>query len=227
LSTEYTVAAVENYGYGRSDRTRRARTIGNIVEETRLALRECGITPPYALYYAHAYPEEVAAIVGLDTAVPGERAQVGPRKISTYQVLRALGVVRLALLFKPDMAGNATPDYLAIGRRMIRMMAGWNYKNSSLCDETANYARNVPRLHDDRYSTMIPITMIVSKTSVEQAAREIPGPDWVPMHADMIAGNTDGEFVLSEGTHYIHWINARRIAEIIKETIERKQTGTE
>jgi hypothetical protein len=73
LSMDFTVAAVEYYGYGWSDRTNKPRTNQSMIEETRHALMKAGILPPYvlvphsisglyALYYANIYPEEVEAI---------------------------------------------------------------------------------------------------------------------------------------------------------------------
>ena len=236
LSIDFTVAAIENYGYGWSDRTNKQRTNQNIVEETRLALKKVGILPPYilvphsisglyALYYTKIYPEEVSAIIGLDTSVPDQFAYTKSRKLSFYPVLRVLGIVRIALLLKPNIVGHNFPDYSDANRQMIRMMACWNLENKSLRNESADFIQNIQQLEDDIYPTTIPVSMILSKTSVEEISKGMPGFDWKRAHKDIIAGNKDGKIIILEGDHYIHWKNSKRIAAIIRETIQRKYTS--
>lgn len=81
LSDQYQIAVVEKFGYGFSDVVDKSRDIDSILEDTRTALKEAGLTAPYvlcphsmsgleALYWAQKYPDEVSAIIGLDMAVP-------------------------------------------------------------------------------------------------------------------------------------------------------------
>ncbi|PNV65886.1 alpha/beta hydrolase [Rubneribacter badeniensis] len=81
LSDQYQIAVVEKFGYGFSDAVDKSRDIDSILEDTRAALKEAGLTAPYvlcphsmsgleALYWAQKYPDEVSAIIGLDMAVP-------------------------------------------------------------------------------------------------------------------------------------------------------------
>ncbi len=81
LSDEYRIAVVERAGYGWSEIGDTPRDIDTVLAETRLALQLAGESPPYvlfphsmagleALYWANRYPDEVAAIVGLDPALP-------------------------------------------------------------------------------------------------------------------------------------------------------------
>ena len=80
LAKNHKVIIVEYFGYGFSDDTNKERTIENIVEELRCALKKVSnnqeyILMPhsmsglYSLYYAIQYPEEVKAIIGLDMTV--------------------------------------------------------------------------------------------------------------------------------------------------------------
>lgn len=80
LAQNNRVIIVEYFGYGFSDDTYKDRTIQNIVEETRTALKQVcseenyilmphSISGIYSLYWAIQYPEEVKAIVGLDMTV--------------------------------------------------------------------------------------------------------------------------------------------------------------
>jgi pimeloyl-ACP methyl ester carboxylesterase len=237
LSMDFTVAAVEYYGYGWSDRTDKPRTNQSMIEETRRALQKAGILPPYvlvphsisglyALYYANIYPEEVEAIIGLDTSVP-EASEFAPKRQSYILpgLLRVMGLARIALLVRPNLIGNDTPDFSDTDRRMMRMMACWNYMNTSQRSESVHLLENVQQLEGTKYPTTIPVSLILSKTSIEQLARLMPGLDWEKAHGDLIVGNKDGRIIVLEGDHYIHWNNSRRVAAIIKETIRRKNTA--
>ena len=75
------IAVVEKFGYGFSDRTNKSRDIGTLLENTRAALAQAGLEPPYilcphsmsgleAVYWAQQYPDEVQAIIGLDMSTP-------------------------------------------------------------------------------------------------------------------------------------------------------------
>ncbi len=81
LSGDYRVAIIEKFGYGYSDVSGISRDVATMVEEDRRALAEAGESAPYvlmphsmsvleAIYWACTYPNEVAAIIGLDMAVP-------------------------------------------------------------------------------------------------------------------------------------------------------------
>ena len=81
MSDEYQIAVVEKAGYGFSDITNMSRDIDTILFETRTALKEANINPPYilfphsmsateAFYWVQCYPDEIKAIIGLDPALP-------------------------------------------------------------------------------------------------------------------------------------------------------------
>lgn len=74
LSKNNQVVVVEYFGYGWSELTDKERTVENIVEEIRTALKKSNIQGPYimmphsvsgiySMYYANAYKEEVKAII--------------------------------------------------------------------------------------------------------------------------------------------------------------------
>jgi len=78
LSQNHTMCAIEFFGYGLSDATDRPHTNENYVQEIREVLKLAGLMPPYVLmpyasagiyceYYVATYPEEVEALVLLDT----------------------------------------------------------------------------------------------------------------------------------------------------------------
>ncbi len=80
LKKDFKVVVVEPFGYGFSEETSKERTVENIIDETRKALKKAKIRGPYILmphsisgvyaqYYASTYPDEVDAIIMLDTTL--------------------------------------------------------------------------------------------------------------------------------------------------------------
>ena len=81
LYDEYQIAVIEKAGYGYSEITNVSRDIDTILFETRTVLKEANIEPPYilfphsmsgieALYWVQCFPEEILAIIGIDSAFP-------------------------------------------------------------------------------------------------------------------------------------------------------------
>lgn len=81
LSGEYRIAVVEKAGYGLSGAAKTKRTVENLVNESRAALKALGIEPPYilaphsysgfeAIWWANTYPDEVKAVLGIDMGLP-------------------------------------------------------------------------------------------------------------------------------------------------------------
>ena len=81
MSHKYRIAVVEKAGYGFSSSAKTERTVENIAEESREALRLAGVHPPYvlaphsysgleAVWWANNYPDEVKAILSIDMGIP-------------------------------------------------------------------------------------------------------------------------------------------------------------
>lgn len=81
MSDKYRIAVIEKAGYGLSSAAETERTVENLVEESRAALTLLGINPPYvlaphsysgfeAIWWANTYPDEVAAVLGVDMGFP-------------------------------------------------------------------------------------------------------------------------------------------------------------
>ena len=81
MSDKYRIAVVEKAGYGLSGQALTPRTVQNLVEESRTALKNLHLEPPYilaphsysgfeAIWWANTYPEEVKAVLGIDMGFP-------------------------------------------------------------------------------------------------------------------------------------------------------------
>lgn len=110
LSDDYRTVVVERAGYGWSEDSGGAsRDIETVLAETRRALELAGESPPYvllphsmsgleALHWANRYPEEVAAIIGLDPATPPIYEILPPPRLQLALVgfTARTGLLRLA-----------------------------------------------------------------------------------------------------------------------------------
>jgi pimeloyl-ACP methyl ester carboxylesterase len=233
LKPDFTVTVVECFGYGWSDWTDRPRTNENVVEETRLALREAGVLPPYivvphslsgiyTLYWINVHPEEISAVVALDITVSAQFRYIHPRGLYTaVSVARSVGVVRLALLVDPGLAAYSVPAYSEAQRQTVRRMASWNYFNKVVLNEIYWAPLNLREVQGDRFPEPVPISMILSKDSAQQLGKVMSGMDWVKAHQDLVAGNSKGKIYLVDGGHNVQWLNSERIAEVVRETVLR------
>lgn len=81
MSADYRISVVEKAGYGSSGKATTKRSVDNLVNESRAALKAAGIQPPYvlvphsysgfeAIWWANTFPDEVAAVLGLDMGFP-------------------------------------------------------------------------------------------------------------------------------------------------------------
>ena len=81
MSADYRISVVEKAGYGASGKATTKRSVDNLVNESRAALKAAGIQPPYvlvphsysgfeAIWWANTFPDEVAAVLGLDMGFP-------------------------------------------------------------------------------------------------------------------------------------------------------------
>ena len=116
LAKDHKVVVVESFGYGWSDITEKERTVENIVEEIRTALKKANIEGPYILmphsisgiysmYYANKYPKEVKAIIGNDPTFPKVWEYFGEPtpKMPTYMSYMApMGIARLGTYVLPN-----------------------------------------------------------------------------------------------------------------------------
>jgi hypothetical protein len=81
MTDKYQITVLERAGYGFSEISDVSRDIETVLFETRMALKEANINPPYilffhsmsaieAFYWVQSYPDEVKALIGLDPGLP-------------------------------------------------------------------------------------------------------------------------------------------------------------
>jgi pimeloyl-ACP methyl ester carboxylesterase len=153
LSDTYKIAVVEKSGYGMSESTDTERTVENMVNESREALRLAGINPPYvlaahsysgfeAIYWANAYSDEVKAVLSIDMGLPDTAAEMGramseekrrainEKTKKLYSKIQKRGFfARLVKKFSVDATGMISSDNLNDEEK--KLYADLFYKNIS------------------------------------------------------------------------------------------------
>ena len=220
------VVVVEPFGYGWSDITKKERTVENIVEEIRVALKKSDIKGPYILmphsisgiysmYFANKYPEEVKGIVGIDPTLPqaleyfGEDAPTMPKYLS---YLAPTGIARLALYITPDgflpIADDGT--YSKKNLKMTKALSAWKSYNKNVVAEANELKENIEKTVGMKFPSNIPTLFFTTK---EEKVTE-DGKNNVSFYKTQLTDSPASKIVILEGHHYLHWT---RYKEMTKE----------
>jgi pimeloyl-ACP methyl ester carboxylesterase len=221
---DYNVLVVEGFGYGYSDMDARPRTVQNITAELHDVLAKLDAPKPYILVghsiagfytlsYAHRYPREVYAVVGIDSTVPAsETESAGTSGMSlgaVGTVLRTSGLVRVAFTLAPGLAEPAGGAFTAEERARIRAMSMWNFGNAAVADETNRMGSNAAALRGVTYPDRLPVLEFLSSDSAATL------PDWVGQHEAQLRTVRVHEIVVLDGGHYLHWTQSKAMADKI------------
>lgn len=223
LEDHHRVIILEYLGYGYSDDTKRPRTVEHLTEEIHMALGMLRVDEPYVLmphsisgiyshYYAATYPESVAAVIGIDSAVPlqlvGETIPKSSIKESLVRfsgVLRVLSWMGSKALTPEDMAeGYTATDLKHYSDQLI-----YTFNNTAQRDEMDRYEENGQKALDVKISSSIPMLFFIVP-EVHQSPEK-----WKSDHEETAATQTHGRVIMLQGTHYLH----RTAVEAIKKEI--------
>jgi pimeloyl-ACP methyl ester carboxylesterase len=224
LSNDYRVAVVERAGYGWSDVTASSRDLDTVLHETRTALQRAGENPPYvlfphslagleALYWANRYPDEIAAVIGLDPLVPGyiERSEEVASLSRVETVLARTGLIR------------SGPDVFA--RNFPAMVKGHLTEREAEVAETIFLRRTHTRNMWDEVRALFENALRVAK----QGKPNLPvhvflSDEGSEIWKDSVAAHaraTGGEVILLDAGHYVHLDRPELIAESSRALIEQ------
>jgi pimeloyl-ACP methyl ester carboxylesterase len=216
----FDVVVVEGFGYGYSDLDVGERTVENITAELHEVLAKLQVDEPvilighsvggvYARYYANVYPEEVAAIVGIDpmAATTSSLDEGTPSIVDSVQA--ATGLVRVVTAIAPDLVQPPGTAYTADERRRTAVMTNWNYGNASVSDEWSRIGANSTKAAMHPFATDLPVLEILASDSVTMM------PEWLPNHEAELKGVTTHELHVLEGTHYLHRTQSPALARLI------------
>ncbi|AXI11184.1 alpha/beta hydrolase [Oceanobacillus zhaokaii] len=226
------VVVVEPFGYGWSDITNKERTVENIVEEIRYALKKSDIQGPYILmphsisgiysmYYANTYPDEVQAVVGIDSTLPqalkyfGEEAPTMPEYLS---YLAPTGIARLALYINPEdflpIANDGT--YSEGNLEMTKAISAWKSSNKNVVTEVNEIKNNIDKTVDMKFASNMPVLFFTTK---EDRISE-DGKNLVTFYETQLTNSPSSKIVTLEGHHYLHWTRYKEMSKEVNEFIE-------
>ncbi|MFI7584385.1 alpha/beta fold hydrolase [Kocuria sp. M1N1S27] len=233
----YRVVVVEGFGYGYADMTGPERTVENVSQELHSALEAAGVEAPYVLGghslagfyildYVNRYPEEVSAVIGIDTTVPAFAAAQDDAPAAEGGGIRwdrlasSTGLLRWVLLAAPDLALPETTAHTADEREQINRMTIWNFANPAVTDETRRIGDNARRLEDLGFPADLPVLMLLAQDTVDQT------PEWLPSHEKQLQDVEDHELVVLDGGHYLHWTRSPEIAAEITTFLDEHDVAT-
>ncbi len=227
LSREYTVVCVEYFGIGFSGQMKTARTNANIVEETRTALSLAGFKAPYVLmphslsgvyseYYAAKYPEEVSAIIMLDTTSTARQEGKNPPRLvyGIAKLQQACGLTRLTYRLMPP-AQKAENGYTVKEIGDYRLFA-YHVLNDTMIDQSLRTLDSINEVSAMPFPQGIPVLKLISSQSLEKV-----GADYQEKHLARLGSAVQSQTV--EGSHFIYQTGAAEIFNLTKAFLAKIQ----
>jgi pimeloyl-ACP methyl ester carboxylesterase len=212
LAEDYTVVSIEYFGIGFSDETESPRTNENYTEEIRLALSAAGFSAPYILmphsgsgiyseYYAAKYPEEISAIIMIDTTSSAKTEINVPKFVySLGKVQQAIGLARPfnALLVSSTLGINEENGYTQteIGDYTKFMN---HYYNDTIADQLSRLNENIEEVMSLDFPNSIPVLKLVAS---ETAQGKQTGEEYQNAHMERLGANA--EWTVTPGNHYLY-----------------------
>ncbi|MGG4491216.1 alpha/beta hydrolase [Metabacillus idriensis] len=225
------IVVAEPFGYGWSDLTTKKRTVENIVEELRIALKKANIEGPYILmphsvsgiytmYYANKYPEEIKGIIGIDLTLPKafEYFNESPPTLPKYTSFAArTGITRLALSITPDeflpIAHKGT--YSEENVKLTKTISAWKGYNQSVVNEANEIRNNIKKTKDLAFPPTIPVMIF---TPDKKEANE-EGRSNKTFYQTQLRNAAENKLVILEGHHYLHWTRYKELSDHVNEFI--------
>jgi len=220
----FEVIVVEGLGYGYSDMDAPPRTNENISNELHEVLAKLEVRQPYVLAghsiagfymldYVNRYRSEVSAVVGLDATVPkpGDEPVEEPEPgINWLKGLSAIGLVRAVVSVGPGLVDPDSDAYTQDELHRMRTMMIWNLGNRVVEDETARIANNSASLRGVTYPHDLPVLAFVADDKSSRVVEKTSGTQ------NLLQNVNRHQIITLEGNHYLHWTQAKRMAEEIR-----------
>ena len=164
ISKDTTTFVYNRPGYGKSDPVSTPRDGSHVVEELRSLLRSKGLNPPYILvghslgglymqYFARRYPDEIGALILVDSTHPAQLKDKGSPENWSAWVRLAFGVATSPVEKEELNAINTTGERVLslpafTGKPVIVLSASrpMNEK-SELADDANEKRKNIARLY--------------------------------------------------------------------------------
>lgn len=227
LSKEYTVVCVEYFGTGFSDQTDTPRTNENITEETRSALSLAGFKPPYILmphsasgiyneYYAAKYPEEVLAIIMLDTTSTAitETGNLPKFVYGLSMMQQESGLTRISLGLVPP-AQKVENGYTEKEISDYKLFA-YHVLNDTMIDQSLRMLENIQEVQATPFPQDVPVLKLISAQTLEKM-----GEEYQTDHLNRLGAGV--ESIRIDSSHFIYQTNVADIRNATDAFLEKVQ----
>lgn len=225
LEDEFRIVVPEKFGYGFSDIVRKKRSFAANVELYRRALAALGIEGPHilcahsisgleAMLWAQRYPQEVEAIVGLDSTPANFADELRSEELNLRRVIRGklLNLTGLSRLGKPQCLSHLTDEE----KRVIRELCVRNNCNYDIVSEFWD----VPNACEEISRSPLP-----AQPCVHFISQRDPGVAWAEKwrkaHQEYADASVEGKLVQLSCGHYVHDFEYEKIAGEIRELANR------
>ncbi len=235
LKKDFKVVIVEPFGYGFSDKTSKERSVENIVDETRMALKEAKIDGPYILmphsisgvyaqYYAAAYPKEVKAIVMLDTTlvktVVEESDKIdfsfGKKQYALAKVGNFLGVDRI---YYNDIYKDENCFSKSDKNDLVKMGVQSSF-NKTMKNEADLLLKNCETVNKTKISNDLPILKFIAIKSMKDINNE-KYTKVMNKNINEFKGFIKFNYCALEGKHYIYYTRSKEIGKETREFLAK------
>ena len=225
LTDDYKIAVVEKFGYGFSDVVDKGRDVDSVLEDTRSALTAAGLNGPYvlcphsmsgleALYWAHKYPNEVSAIIGLDMAVPqyydSMDINIPLMKLASWAAY--MGVIRLI----PGISESDAVKYGTLSdeeKEVYKVVFYSRTATVTMINETKSVKENAEKVNKMGVP-QLPILLFISDGS---GGTGFDKETWRKIPIEYISQVDDGKYIELDCPHYVHDYEYETISERIRE----------
>lgn len=233
LAEKYRVVVLEKKGYGYSDFAKGSRKISILLEDSRRALKELRIEPPYilmphsmaaleAIYWAQVYSSEIKAIVGLDPAVPDSYERIPLRlsclKLKISKMILQTGIGKLCRLYSyivsrklQNLQLEETED------KQNKQLFYRNYGNNTVIKEVLSVSENILQIKTNPVPVDTPMYFFVSNGKGTGMDTKI----WRNYLIDYVMDIKNGSYELLDSNHFLYNFEDKIIAEKTIEFIEK------
>lgn len=213
LSDEYQIVVVERLGYGFSDVADEPRDLDTVLEETRTALDVAGIDGPLvlvphsmavltAIHWANQYPTEVAAIIGLDAAVPStyDDVEIPNRLVLDLTSFGArIGITRLFPSLVDDSAAIRAGSLTEHEKDIYRAVFYQRTQTEPMVEELERVRGNAEIVN---YSSLPQLPMLFFTSNGDGTGMDIR--KWREHQVDFLARVHGSQQVFLDSGHYLH-----------------------
>ena len=226
LSKEYTVVLIEYFGIGFSDQTDTPRINENYTEEIRTALSLAGFKAPYVLmphsasgvyseYYAAKYPDEVSAILMLDTtstAIKGTEKNPPKFVYGIGKLQQACGFTRVTIGLLPS-SQKAKNGYTEKEISDYKLFT-YHVLNDTIIDQSIRVLENIKEVKAIAFPQDIPVFKLISSQSVKRV-----GAEYQTNHMKRLGAKAESRII--DCSHFIYQTNVPDICDAISALLEK------